>query len=179
MQVTRTITINRQPAEVYELWRDFENLPRFMHHLELVEVTGANRSHWTAKAPAGRTVEWDAEITEDRPNELIAWRSVGSDDDVKNSGSVYFTRAPGDRGTEVRVELNYDAPGGKAGATIAKLFGEEPGQQLNDDLRRFKQVLELGEVVRTDGSPTGVGQGVTRQRAAQPSGKETSTEARL
>jgi len=82
MHVTKTITINRPIDEVYTFWRDFENLPRFMYHLEIVETTGSNRSHWVAKAPAGKSVEWDAEVTEDRPGELIAWRSVGNDDDA-------------------------------------------------------------------------------------------------
>jgi uncharacterized membrane protein len=172
MQVTKTITILRQPHEVYEFWRDFENLPRFMYHLEHVETIGSGRSHWIAKAPGGGTVEWDAELIEDRPNEFIAWRSVGADDDVRNSGAVRFTPAPGERGTEVRVDLQYDPPGGSLGARVAKLFGEEPGQQMADDLRRFKQVMELGEVIRSAGSPEGVGQGVMRQRPSQPSEHE-------
>src|SRR5512133_1212058 len=108
MHVTKTITINRPIDEVYAFWRDFENLPRFMYHLEHVETTSDRRSHWVAKAPAGKAVEWDAEIIDDRPNELISWKSVGADDDVRNSGTVRFTEAPGDRGTEVRVDLQYD-----------------------------------------------------------------------
>jgi uncharacterized membrane protein len=178
MLVTKSITVGRPREEVYAFWHDFENLPRFMYHLEFVENTGGNRSHWVAKAPAGRKAEWDAEIVEDVPNELIAWRSVGDDDDVRNSGSVTFADAPGDRGTEVKVELEYDPPGGKLGATIARLFGEEPGQQIIDDLRRFKQVLELGEVVRSAGAPEGAGQGISRQEPAQP-GRESAPETRL
>lgn len=178
MRVTKTITINSRPDEIYDFWRDFENLPRFTHHLEFVETNEAGRSHWVAKAPAGGTVEWDAEVTEDRPNELIAWRSVGANDDVHNSGSVRFTPAPGDRGTEVRVELNYDPPGGKVGSTIAKLFGEEPGQQLDDDLRRLKQVMETGEVLLSPGSPEGIGRSVLRQHPAQPAEREAGTETR-
>ncbi|MFP5261342.1 MAG: SRPBCC family protein [Blastocatellia bacterium] len=147
----KTMTINRPPEEVYRFWRDFQNLPRFMTHLESVQVTGDNRSHWVAKAPAGATVEWDAEIVEDRPNEVISWRSLEGAD-VDNSGSVRFERAPGGRGTEVRVEIAYDPPGGVLGTTVAKLFGEEPEQQLKDDLYRFKQVMETGEVVRSDAS---------------------------
>lgn len=174
MHVTKTVTILRPVEEVYAFWRDFENLPRFMYHLELVESLGAQRSHWVAKAPAGKSVEWDAEVTDDRPNELISWQSVGTDDDVRNSGSVRFTKAPGDRGTEVRVDLYYDPPGGKTGAVIAKLFGEEPTIQINDDLHRLKQVLETGEVVRSHGAPEGVGRNVMRQHASQPS----ETEAR-
>lgn len=176
MHVTRTITILRSPSEVYGFWRDFGNLPRFMHHLERVEMLGTKRSHWVARAPGGSKVEWDAEVTEDRPNELLAWRSVG-DADVRNAGSVRFTPAPGDRGTEVRVELSYDPPGGKLGKSIARLFGEEPAQQLYDDLRRLEQVLEIGEVVRSAGSLAGVGQGVMRQRPSQPSRQPRSSRS--
>jgi uncharacterized membrane protein len=164
LRVEKAITINRPPEEVYRFWRDFENLPRFMNHLESVRVTGDGRSHWQAKAPAGRSVEWDAEIADDRPNQLIAWRSLDGAD-VRNSGSVRFSRAPGDRGTEVKVTLDYAPPAGVVGATIAKLFGEEPERQLRDDLFRLKQVLETGEVVRSEGSPDGPR---LKQRPAQP-----------
>ncbi|HET9529514.1 MAG TPA: SRPBCC family protein [Blastocatellia bacterium] len=147
----KAITVNRPVEEVYRFWRDFRNLPRFMSHLESVEVIDERRSHWVAKAPAGATVEWDAEIIEDRPNELIAWRSLEGAD-VENSGSVRFRRAPGERGTEIRVEMEYTPPGGIIGATVAKLFGREPGQQIKGDIYRFKQVLETGEVVHSDAS---------------------------
>lgn len=149
VHVTRTITINKSPEEVYEFWHDFENLPRFMRHLESVRVLDGRRSHWKAKAPAGKAVEWKAEITEDRPNELIAWRSV-ENADVDNRGSVRFRPAPGSRGTEVMVELRYDPPGGVVAAQLAKLFHEEPGQQVQDDLHHLKQVLEIGEVMLSD-----------------------------
>lgn len=165
-QVNKSIIINSSPEELYGFWHDFENLPRFMHHLESVKVTGDKRSHWVATAPAGTTVEWDAEITEDRPNELIAWRSLEGAD-VYNRGSVRFERAPGNRGTIVRVEIDYDPPGGKLGAAVAKLFGEDPEQQVNADLRRFKQVIETGEVVVSDATIRGTG--ATEQRPAQPS----------
>jgi uncharacterized membrane protein len=122
-----------------------------MAHLESVQVLDDRRSHWKAKAPAGTTVEWDAETIEDRPNELIAWRSL-PDATVPNSGTVRFKDAPGDRGTEVLVQLSYQPPGGKVGALIAKLFGEEPKQQVKGDLRRFKQVMETGEIVHSDAS---------------------------
>ncbi|HEY9515763.1 MAG TPA: SRPBCC family protein [Gemmatimonadaceae bacterium] len=147
--VKKSITVNRTPEEVYAFWRDFENLPRFMRHLESVEVTGEGRSHWRATAPAGQTVEWDAEIIDDRPNELIAWRTVEGAD-VSHSGTVRFKEAPGGRGTEITVALQYDPPGGKVGMTLAKLFREEPGQQVNDDLRALKNVIETGEVVLSD-----------------------------
>jgi uncharacterized membrane protein len=165
IQVQKTLIVNRSPEEIYRFWRDFQNLPRFMYHLESVRVTGEGRSHWVAKAPAGTTVEWDAEIIEDRPNELIAWRSLEGAD-VDNSGSVRFERATGGRGTLVRVQLEYNPPGGVLGATVAKLFGEEPLQQLNDDLRRFKQVIETGEVVISESAITGTG--TTPLRPGQP-----------
>ena len=151
IHVTEAITINRPRNEVYGFWHNFENLPRFMAHLESVQVLDGNRSRWKAKAPAGATVEWEAETVEDRTNELIVWRSL-ADATVPNSGSVRFKEAPGDRGTEVLVELRYEPPGGKVGALIAKLFGEEPEQQVKSDLRRFKQVMETGEIVHSDAS---------------------------
>ena len=167
LHLTATLTVNRTPREAYAFWRDFTNLPRFMAHLEDVTVNGM-RSTWTAKAPAGRTVTWDAEITQDSPNRLIAWRSVG-EATVPNSGTVTFTPAPGGRGTEVRVELDYTVPAGRLGALVAKLFGEEPEQQVRDDLRRAKQVLETGDVVRSEGSPDGTkARRQLAQRAAQP-----------
>src|SRR5581483_3669803 len=146
----RTIAINKPVEEIYAFWRDFENLPRFMRHLESVTCDGARRSHWVAKGPAGRRVTWDAEVVDERPNELIAWRSL-DDADVRNAGSVTFERGPGGRGTTIRVSLTYAPPGGKFAAVIAKLFGEEPGQQVNDDLRRLKQLMEAGEVPTIDG----------------------------
>jgi uncharacterized membrane protein len=151
IEVTQAITINRPRAEVYGFWQNFENFPRFMAHLESVQVMDTRRSHWKARAPAGVTVEWDAETVEDRPDELIAWRSL-PDSAVPNSGTVRFRDAPGDRGTEVIVELKYQPPGGRLGALIAKLFGEEPSQQVKSDLRRLKQVMEVGEVVHSDAS---------------------------
>jgi uncharacterized membrane protein len=151
VKVKKVVTIDRSPEELYGFWRNFENLPRIMRHLEAVQVTEAGRSHWKVKAPAGQTVEWDAEVTEDRPNEMIAWRSLEGAD-VKNSGTVRFTPATGGRGTWVHVELEYDPPGGKAGALVAKIFGEEPEKQVYDDLRAFKQIMELGEVVLSDGT---------------------------
>ena len=151
VHLRRSITVNRSPEEVYRFWRDFENLPRFMAHLEAVQVLDERRSRWVAKAPAGSKAEWDAEIVEDVPNQRIVWRSLAGSE-VPNEGSVRFVPAPGGRGTEVHVELRYRPPGGRFAATVAKLFGEEPGQQVAGDLRRFKQVMELGEVVHSDAS---------------------------
>jgi uncharacterized membrane protein len=149
VHVIRLTTINRPVEEVYRFWRDFQNLPKFMHHLESVEMTGERRSHWKAKAPAG--MEWDAEIVEDVPNSRIAWQSLEGSD-ISNRGFVDFYRATGDRGTIVKVEVDYSPPGGRLSSMLAKLTGEEPGQQIDADLRRLKQVLETGEVVKSDAS---------------------------
>ncbi len=165
------VTVNRSPAEAYRFWRDVENLPRFMTHLESVRAEDLRRSHWVAHAPAGRHVEWDAEIVDDRPNRAIAWRSLPGAP-VPNAGRVRFVPAPGDRGTEVRVLLQYAPPAGALGRAVAKLFGEEPEQQVRDDLRRFKQVLETGEVVRSEGSPDGISvRQQVMQRPARPLGR--------
>ena len=160
----KAITVNRPPEEVYRFWHDFRNLPRFMHHLESVQVTGDRRSHWKTKGPAGMSVEWDAETVDDRPNELIAWRSVEGSQ-VDNAGSVRFVPAPGGRGTEVHVELRYSPPGGAVAAAIAWLFGESADQQVYDDLRAFKQVIETGEVLVSDAT---LGRRGCWQRPAQP-----------
>jgi uncharacterized membrane protein len=166
----KSIIINSTPEELYRFWRDFENLPRFMQHLQSVEETGEGRSHWVTKGPADSRVEWDAELTEDRENELIAWRSLEGSD-VDNSGSVRFEPAPGNRGTIVKVEINYTPPGGALGSLVAKLFGEEPGQQAQESLRTFKQLMETGEVVVSDG--TYWDNGYLSQRPARPvSGEE-------
>lgn len=151
IEVHKTMTVTRSPDEAYRLWRDFEGLPRFMRHLESVRETGDGRSHWVAKGPAGLRIEWDAELLEDRPGELIAWRSL-PEAEVANAGTVRFKPAPGGRGTELHVQLRYAPPAGRAGATFAKLFGREPSQEVEGDLRRFKQVLEVGEVVHSDAS---------------------------
>jgi uncharacterized membrane protein len=170
--VKKSIIINRTPEELYQFWRKLENLPRFMRHLESVRETGENRSHWVAKAPVDSRVEWDAEITEDRENELIAWRSLEGSD-VYNTGSVRFERAVGGRGTLVFVELDYDPPGGVIGKGIAKLFGDDPEQIIYDDLRGFKQVMETGEITLSDG--TVWDNGLLTQRPARPvSGEELS-----
>jgi uncharacterized membrane protein len=158
IRTKRSITVNKPVAEVYGFWRNFENLPQFMRHLESVRVTGDRRSRWVAKAPAGKSVEWDAETLEDRENEFISWRSVEGSD-IFNAGNVRFMPAPGDRGTEVRVELAYEPPFGKLGSKVAMLFREEPGQQVMDDLRHFKQVMETGEIVFSD---------ATKQRGMHP-----------
>jgi uncharacterized membrane protein len=169
MHGTTAVTVRRPIEDVYRFWHDFENLPRFMSHLQAVHSSAdGKRSHWKAKAPAGLEVEWDAEITEDAVNEHIVWHSLG-EAQVENSGSVRFAPAPADRGTEVIVELDYSLPGGAIGSAVAKLFGEEPVQQMRDDLHRFKQVMEAGEVVRSEGSPEGIDASrLIKQCPAQP-----------
>ena len=168
IQVKKSITLMKPRAEVYQFWRQLERLPSFMIHLTSVTEVSKTRSHWEAKAPGGTQVEWDAEIVSERENEEISWQSI-PDSEIQNAGSVRFEDAPADRGTEVRVELSYDAPGGAAGAAIARWFGEEPAQQLTDDLRRFKQVMETGEVVLSEGSLQGAGEGAMAERPAQAS----------
>lgn len=154
----RSITVARPIEEVYAFWRDFQNFPRFMRHLESVTVTDPTHSHWVAKGPAGKSVEWDAEITDERENELISWRSLPGAD-VPNSGTVRFQKAPADRGTEVHVQMSYDPPLGKVGAKVAALFREAPGQQITDDMRHFKQIMEIGDIVVSDS---------TKQRGMHP-----------
>ena len=168
IEVTKAVTVQRPADEVYRFWRSFENLPPFMEHLESVEVRDGQRSHWVAKGPAGRSIEWDAEIVEEQPGERLSWRSLPGAS-VHNEGSVSLKDVPGGRGTEVTVNLRYAPPAGTLGAAVAKLLGEEPATQLADDLRRFKQVIETGEVARSDGSPRGHSLlGHLKQRPAQP-----------
>lgn len=154
VDIERSIVVNRPPEECYRFWRDFENLPRFMRHLESVRVVDERHSHWVARAPAGRTVEWDSNLTVDRPGRLLAWRSVKGAD-VANAGAVRFEPGPGGRGTLIRVRMQYDPPGGMLGAVAARIFGEEPELQVKEDLRRFKQMLEAGEIPTTRGQPSG------------------------
>lgn len=153
VKIAEAVTINKPAAELYRHWRDLANLPRIMSHLESVTANG-ERSHWVAKAPLGRKVEWDAEIVNDKPDELIAWRSLEGAD-VPNAGSVQFRPAPGNRGTEVIVTLKYDPPLGQLGGAIAWLAGEEPSVQVRDDLRRLRQLMETGEVPTVEGQSSG------------------------
>lgn len=154
VQVKNSITINRSPEELYQFWHEFQKLPSFMNDLESVQITGEKRSHWIAKGPAGKRIEWDAEITEDRPNELIAWRSLEGSQ-VENSGSIRFEPARGKPGTVVRVEIEYRPPAGLLGSSVAKLLGAEPKQQVHENLHRFKQLMETGEIITTEGQPAG------------------------
>jgi uncharacterized membrane protein len=154
IRVDRSVSIYRPVDEVYRFFRDFKNLGRILTHVNDVREVDDKHSHWFVKGPGGMELEWDAEIIEERPNELISWRSIGSPD-VESAGSVRFERAPGERGTFVRVSLNYLPPAGALGAAIAKLFGEEPETQIKEDLRRLKQMLEAGEIASTEGQPAG------------------------
>jgi uncharacterized membrane protein len=168
MEARSAITIRASADDLYQRWRDFERLPTFMYHLEAVTVAAGGRSHWVAKAPADSKVEWDAEMTEDVPGQRIAWRSVEGSS-VENAGTFELRPAPGGRGTEVHVSLTYSPPGGALGALIARVFGEEPAQQISDDLRRFKQLIETGEIARSDGAPWGaVSNNARKQEAGQP-----------
>lgn len=148
IKVEESVIINRPVVEVYRFWRNFENLPRFMDHLESVTVIDENTSHWVAKGPAGSSIDWDAVIHNEIDDELIAWRTLPGAE-VSSAGSVHFTPV-GDGATEVRVVLSYDPPAGRLGAAVAKLLGEEPSEQVSDDLRRLKQVMDAGE---TAGAP--------------------------
>ncbi|MFD1085745.1 SRPBCC family protein [Micromonospora andamanensis] len=168
MELAATTTIRKPPSEVYAFWRDLGNLPTFMAHLKEIRVTGDRTSHWSASAPFGKSVEWDAEIVDEATGEKIAWRSTGNAD-VPNSGTVQFVPAPDGVSTEVHVVMSYDIPGGAVGKAVARYFGEEPHQQLDDDLRRLKQVLETGQVVRSEGAPWGKrARKEFPQRPAQP-----------
>lgn len=153
IHVQKSVTINKAPEELYAFWRNFENLPIFMVHLESVKVTGETTSHWKVKAPLDYSIEWDAELTSDVRNEKIGWKST-DDAEIPNSGTVEF-RSTANRGTSVRVTLTYEPPAGKIGSLVAKLFGEEPSQQIAEDLRRFKSLMETGLIMKTDGQPSG------------------------
>jgi uncharacterized membrane protein len=143
--IGRTVTINRPRGDVYAYWRDFRNLPNFMENVEAIRVIDDRLSHWKVAAPAGRTVEWDAIIVEDEPGHVIAWKS-SQDADIQNSGRIEFRDSPVGRGTEVTATIVYEPPAGTAGKLVAKLFQKEPTIQARRELRRFKQLMETGEV---------------------------------
>jgi uncharacterized membrane protein len=152
VKVENSVLINKPPEELYRYWREFENLPRFMDNLISVTTQGPQRSHWVVKSIANAEISWDAEIVNDIPNELIAWRTVG-DSDVDHAGSVRFEGT--ERGTRVKVTMEYRPPAGKIGVGVAKIFGQEPRQMIESDLRRFKQLMESGEIVSVEGQPHG------------------------
>jgi uncharacterized membrane protein len=180
VRVDKSVTINKPRAEVFRFWRDLENLPRFMKHLKSVRVLDEKRSHWIAVGPGGKDVEWDAEIINEVENELIAWRSLPGSR-VQNAGSVRFIDAGGDRGTEVRIALQYNPPGGILGSFYAKWFGEEPEQQISEDLRRLKAMLEAGQVANNTGQVSGrvdeFSQRAERKRAEEEKTRQASEES--
>ncbi|HEY0714055.1 MAG TPA: SRPBCC family protein [Polyangia bacterium] len=149
--VEKSIVINCSTDAAYRYWRNFQNLPSFMESIEAVDVRDERRSHWWVKSPGGKTLEWDAELTEDRPTELIAWRTLPNAA-VENSGEVRFRSLPGNRGTEVKVRVKYEAPSSAMLRTVGKLLDKGLEFQVYRDLRRFKQILEVGEVVHSDAS---------------------------
>ena len=172
VEVNESFTILKSPDELFSFWRRLENLPSFMKHVDSVETLDSTRSHWRVRAPGGTHVEWDAEIVEEEPGRLIAWRSLPGSE-IENGGSVRFRPATGNRGTVVEVTLFYAPPGGKAGAGLAKILGEEPQMQVREDLRRFKQLNETGEIPTTEGQPSGRGTdrervGGRKKKSAQP-----------
>lgn len=158
--IGRTVTINRSRQELYDRWKDFHLFPEFMENVESVTTIGGGKSRWVIKAPAGQKVELVTRITRDRPGESIAWKSE-PDSDVETDGSVEFLEGAPGRGTMVRLTLRYDPPGGMIGRGIAKLLQREPRIQARRDLRRFKQLMETGEVA-TNAGPSGRGEPVTQ-----------------
>jgi uncharacterized membrane protein len=148
IEIEKTVTVNKPPREVYNFWRRLENLPRFMRHLESVQVTGDRTSHWRAKAPTGITVDWDAELLEDNL-ERIRWRSL-ENADIPNEGTVEFHQAPAGKGTEVKVHIRYSPPGGTVAKATAKVMNAISAQQVEEDLKRFKQILETGETATSE-----------------------------
>lgn len=178
VELVASVTVRRPRTEVYDLWRGLRDLPRFMAHVDEVQVVDDRHSHWEVSAPFGRPVQWDAEIVEDVHGERLRWRSTEGAS-VPSEGTVLFADAPRSRGTEVHVHLRYEPPAGDLGRALARYFGQAPRQQLDDDLRRLKQLLETGEVVRSDGAPDGTrARHQFPQRAARPiSASELSEEA--
>jgi uncharacterized membrane protein len=154
IRMTRTITIQRSARDLFNFWRNFENLPQFMPHLKSVRVTGEKTSHWVAKGPGGKEIAWGAEITSEHLNDHISWQSLPGAE-VPNKGTVRFEALPHDRGTVVRVAIIYDPPGGILGSKFAKILGRAPEQITGSDLRRFKQIMETGEISTTKGQPAG------------------------
>ena len=160
VKVERSIAVNKPREAVFQAWRDFENLPKFMKHVKAVRATGDNTSHWVVSAPGGRTVEWDAEIINMIPNKL-----------------VHFTDATGGRGTQIRISLQYNPPGGIVGAFVAKLFGEEPSKQVAEDLARFKSMMESGQVPTNEGQTSGRAAEAEASKAQKRSDEESVRQA--
>lgn len=153
-EIKRSITINKPAEELYQFWRNLENLPSFMEHLESV-TQREGISHWVVQGPFNRKIEWDARVSQEHPNELIRWHSL-PESPVDHRGSVHFAKAAGDRGTVVTVSLEYGTPAGKAGNVVSSLFGKHPEQIVREELRHFKQLMEAGEIATTHGQPAGL-----------------------
>lgn len=153
--IETAVTVNQTAEELYRFWRQLENLPRFMKNLESVTDLGDGRSHWVGKGPLGWKLEWDAELVETRPGQLLSWRSLPGSQ-VHSAGTVFFDPATGGRGTVVRVSMELQAPGHLLGQAVGKALSSVTKQQVREDLRRFKQLIEAGEVATIDGQPHGV-----------------------
>jgi uncharacterized membrane protein len=166
VKVVRSCTVRKPAAELYHFWRSLENLAQVIKHPVSITRLSDTESHWKVSAPGDAFVEWDAQIINDHPNELIAWRSKDGAD-IPNAGTVRFEPAPADEGTEVRVQLEYDPPGGKLAAFFAKITGEEPGQQVAEALRRFKALMEAGELPTIEGQSAGGPQRDSRRKERQ------------
>jgi uncharacterized membrane protein len=151
LPVIATVTVNKPVEEVYRFWKNPENFSRFMDQIESVRITSGGRARWKVKAPAGLMVEWDTDLVTDTPNEMISWRSLAGAE-IENKGTVRFRKASGDRGTEVELEVDFKPKGGPVGEKIAKVFLALPKTQVMNDLRRFKQIIEIGEIVKSDAS---------------------------
>ena len=154
LRVKKSMTVNRSPDELYAFWRDLENLPRFMKHVRSVQRHGNGRSHWVVAGPRGTVFKWDAQITVDRPNEMIAWQTVPGSS-VDHRGYVKFVPAPGSRGTEVHVAMEYQPPGGEAGKLLGSLLGGITEQEIQEQIRNFKSIMEAGEIPTTRGQTSG------------------------
>jgi uncharacterized membrane protein len=154
IRVDKSVTVNKPLEEVYAFWRNLGNLQRFMRHVHTVEVIDEKKSHWIVCGPGGKIVEWNVEINSEEPNERIGWRSVAGSD-VETAGSVRFRRAPGGRGTEVHLEMQYLPRGGALGALLVRIMAGDPANQVGEDLKRFKQLMETGEMATTTGQPDG------------------------
>jgi uncharacterized membrane protein len=170
-----SIAIDKSPEELYTFWRDFKNLPLFMKNLESVSELNVRKSHWVAKGVGAARVEWDAEIYNEKENELIAWRSL-ENADVVNAGSVRFHKGPAGHGTYVRVTVNYNPPAGHLGATVARLLGAEPTQLIKEDLRRLKQMMEAGEIATIDGQTSGRARGDEAEMETAEVSTQSDTE---
>ncbi len=154
IRIHRSLHIQRPAEACYRFWRNFENFPQFMQHVEAVQVVDATRTHWWIQAPLGQHVEWTAELFSDIPSQQLAWRTLEGSA-IEHTGIVRFLPALNDKSTRLDIEMRYDTGVGKAGVTLAKIFGEEPSQQMDDDLHRFKQLMETGEIATTAGQPAG------------------------